>query len=158
MGRFWHWPSLLAGAGALLVDRGHKFVQVDLLGGWSGPPRPLLPGLDYTLAWNPGISLSLLAGLPAWSLTVVAALGIAGLLVWWWRSADPLVRVAVMLIVGGALSNAWDRVAYGAVADFFHLYWGNLSFFVCNLADVAISAGVLLLVLDVVRRPDRTSV
>jgi len=56
-----------------------------------------------------------------------------------------------MLIAGGAISNAIDRLAYGAVADFFHLHWGALSFFVFNIADVAISAGVLLLVVDVIR-------
>ena len=146
-----HWPSLLLGLAAFGLDRGHKYVQVDLFGGWNQPPLSVLPVLDYTLAWNPGISLSLLAGLPVAVLAGGALIAILGLLVWWWRTPDPLVRFAVMLIAGGAISNAIDRLAYGAVADFFHLHWGALSFFVFNIADVAISAGVLLLVVDVIR-------
>lgn len=53
-----------------------------------------------------------------------------------------------MLCIGGALSNAVDRVAYGAVADFFHFHWQEWSFYIFNLADVAITFGVLLLILD----------
>ena len=49
---------------------------------------------------------------------------------------------------GGALGNLWDRVWHCAVFDFLSLHLGNLPLFVCNFADIAISAGVLLLILD----------
>ena len=69
------------------------------------------------------------------------------LAVWLWKAADRLTGLALGLIVGGALGNAWDRYAYGAVADFFHFYmdterWGRVSWYVFNIADVAIVAGV----------------
>jgi lipoprotein signal peptidase len=53
-----------------------------------------------------------------------------------------------MLVIGGALSNALDRLLYGAVADFFHFHWQDWSFYIFNLADMAITVGVLLLILD----------
>ena len=53
-----------------------------------------------------------------------------------------------VLAVGGAVSNALDRLLYGAVADFFHFHWQDLSFYIFNIADVAITCGVLLLLLD----------
>ena len=52
------------------------------------------------------------------------------------------------LIVGGALGNAYDRLAYGFVADFYHFHIGSFSWYVFNLADVAIVAGVTLLIFD----------
>ena len=73
---------------------------------------------------------------------------IAALFVWWSRTADALVRFGLMLAIGGAVSNAIDRVLYGAVADFFHFHWQGWSFYIFNLADVAITLGVLLLLLD----------
>ena len=67
-----------------------------------------------------------------------------------WKATHPLVQIGLMLCIGGALSNAVDRLLYGAVADFFHFPWQQYSFYIFNLADVAITFGVLLLILDVV--------
>ena len=70
-----------------------------------------------------------------------------------WRSIAPLLSLGLGLIVGGAIGNAIDRAVYGAVADFAYLYldterWGRLSWYVFNIADVAIVAGVALLLYD----------
>ncbi len=74
----------------------------------------------------------------------------AALAFWWWRSDNGLIRAGLALCLGGALSNAVDRLIYGAVADIFHFHWGNWSFYIFNLADVALTFGVLLLLLDLV--------
>ena len=74
---------------------------------------------------------------------------LAALVVWWARSHSVLVRVGLAICIGGAISNIVDRWLYGAVADFFWLHWGEMSFFVFNVADAAISLGVCLLILDV---------
>ena len=103
------------------------------------------------MAWNPGISYSLLRadsdlgryGLLALSLTVTA-----GLSIWLWRAPLKPTTVSLGLIIGGALGNAYDRFAYGAVADFFHFHVGSFSWYVFNLADVAIVAGVGLLLYE----------
>lgn len=166
-----HLPSLLAGLVAFGLDRIHKFVQVSAecigaassvcLDYFNSPAEPAGAGwhggevvrvtdfLDYVLVWNTGVSYGLLGDLPVWALGLVAAIAIVALGIWWWRTPDMLVRFGLMLVIGGALSNALDRLLYGAVADFFHFHWQDWSFYIFNVADVAITLGVLLLILDV---------
>ena len=153
-GRFWGPLSPLVLALAALVfglDQTHKWWMIDVYGIESRAPVRVTPFLDLVMAWNPGISYSLLRadtdagryGLLALSLTVTL-----GLSVWLWRAPDKLTTVALGLIIGGALGNAYDRFAYGAVADFFHFHVGSFSWYVFNLADVAIVAGVGLLLYE----------
>ena len=115
---------------------------------------------DYVLVWNTGISYGLLDGLPVWSLGVIMLVAIAALSVWWLRAETALIRMGLALCIGGALSNALDRLIYGAVADFFHLHWGTWSFYIFNIADVAITIGVILLLADLLGlgRPRKTPV
>ena len=145
-----HLPSLLLGVLAFALDRGHKFAQVDLAGCQGGEIVPVTPFFDYVLVWNTGVSYGLFGDLPVWALSLVAAVAIVALGTWWWRTQDTLVRFGLMLVIGGALSNALDRLLYGAVADFFHFHWQAWSFYIFNIADAAITLGVLLLILDVV--------
>lgn len=141
-------PSLILGVLALLLDRAHKFIQIELQG-WRGGEMVRVNELfDYVLVWNTGISYGLLGSVPVWMLGVLISGAIVGLAIWWLRAETALVRAGLALAIGGALSNGIDRVLYGAVADFFHFHWQDWSFYIFNVADVAISLGVLLLVLD----------
>jgi signal peptidase II len=110
----------------------------------------LAPFLDLVLTWNTGISYGLFpqdGPVGQWVLLALKALAVALLWIWLARASSRLTALALGLIIGGALGNAVDRVAYGAVADFvlFHLTTGQFSFkwYVFNVADVAIVAGVL---------------
>lgn len=105
---------------------------------------------DYVLVWNTGISYGLFDSLPVWSLGVVMAVAILALAIWWIRADSALIRIGLALAIGGALSNGLDRLLYGAVADFFHLHWGTWSFYIFNLADMAITLGVILLLADLI--------
>ena len=115
---------------------------------------------DYVLVWNTGISYGLFDSLPVWSLGVVTAVAILALAIWWVRADSALIRMGLALCIGGALSNALDRLLYGGVADFFHLHWGTWSFYIFNVADVAITAGVILLLADLIGlgRPQKAPV
>lgn len=140
--------SLFYGAAALVLDRAHKFWQIDL-GGWRGGEMVRVTGFfDYVLVWNTGVSYGLFGDAPLLLLGAVIVLAIAALAWWWWKAGQALVRIGLMFCIGGAVSNAIDRLVYGAVADFFHFHWQEFSFYIFNLADVAITFGVLLLVLD----------
>lgn len=115
----------------------------------NGPVR-LGPFFDFVLTRNTGISYGLFqteGALGQWVLLGVKALAVLLLWVWLSRAHNRLTALALGLIIGGAIGNAIDRLAYGWVADFvfFHVSTANWRFnwFVFNLADVAIVAGVV---------------
>jgi signal peptidase II len=120
----------------------------------------LSPFLDLVLTWNTGISYGLFpqeGPLGQWALLALKA--IAAVLLWIWlaRASSRLTAVALGLIIGGAIGNAIDRLAYGAVADFilFHITTESIDFkwYVFNLADVAIVAGVIGLLYETLLGP-----
>ncbi|WP_158626028.1 signal peptidase II [Arsenicitalea aurantiaca] len=164
--------SILVGLLVFGLDRIHKFVQVsadcieigatrcvggDIFArlpmsptGWTGGEVQQVTGFfDYVLVWNTGISYGLFGSMPVWGLSLIMVAAIVGLSIWWLRGDTTIVRTGLMLIIGGALSNLIDRVIYGAVADFFHFHWQGYSFYIFNIADVAITLGVGFLLLDV---------
>jgi len=163
------WPSLVLFVVAFGLDRVHKFVQVSMscisgscvpaagfvtpasAFGWKGGEYVQVTSFfDYVLVWNTGISYGLFTTLPVVLLGIVMIVAIIALGVWWWRADGALLRAGLALCIGGALSNALDRWIYGGVADFFHFHYGQYSFYIFNLADAAITAGVILLLLDFV--------
>jgi signal peptidase II len=116
---------------------------------------PVTSFLDLVLAWNTGISYGLFqqAGpLGQWVLLAVKAMAVVLLLIWLARTRSRLAGLALGLIVGGAIGNAIDRAAHGAVMDFvlFHITAATWTFqwYVFNLADTAIVAGVIGLVYE----------
>jgi signal peptidase II len=118
-------------------------------------PIHLGPFIDLVLVWNTGISYGLFPQvglLGQWALLGVKAVAVALLWVWLAHATSRLTALALGLIVGGAIGNAIDRVAYGAVADFvlFHIDTPDWTFrwYVFNLADVGIVAGVIGLLYD----------
>lgn len=145
------WLSIGLAALAFGLDRAHKFVQVGLMHWPSGRFVRVTPFFDLGLVWNTGISYGLLSSLPVWALGAIMVAAIVALAVWWWRTDSALIRAGLGLAIGGALSNGFDRGLYGAVADFFHLHVFGYSFYIFNLADTAITLGVVLLVVDLVR-------
>jgi len=140
--------SLFFGVAAFLLDRAHKLYQIEMVGWRGGEFVRVTDFFDYVLVWNTGVSYGLLDGWPILALGAVIVAALAALAFWWWRATQPLVQIGLMLAIGGAVSNAVDRLIYGAVADFFHFHWQDWSFYIFNLADVAITLGVLLLILD----------
>jgi len=109
----------------------------------------LTPFLDFVLTWNTGISYGLFqqeseAGRIV--LLVLKIIGLAVLWIWLARAESKLTALSLGLIIGGGIGNAIDRLAYGAVMDFvlFHVNTASFNFvwYVFNLADAAIVAGV----------------
>ncbi len=147
-------PRLLGGIAALVtltLDQANKLWLIFVYGIETHQPVQLTPFLDVIFAKNTGISYSLLrAETDGQRFTLLAFVAVATLClcIWLWRSRTMLVGLALGLIVGGALGNAIDRFAYGFVADFYHFHVGTFSWYVFNLADVAIVAGVGLLLLE----------
>jgi signal peptidase II len=148
-------PGIIAGVAALALDQASKLW---LLFVFDLPHREkveLTPFFDLALAWNTGISYGWFQSESALAqivLMTVKAVAVIVLAIWMARSRTLLATVALGLIIGGAIGNGIDRFAYGAVVDFalFHLQIGGNTYdwYVFNLADVAIVAGVAALLYD----------
>ena len=152
-------PTAVGGWIALAVVLVDQIVKAGVLThfGSSGVNQSSLgPFLNLTLEMNRGISFSLFARDSASSQIALLGLTVAatGLLTLWLsRCRSTLPAVGLGLIIGGALGNAIDRVAHGAVVDYLDLHAFGRHFFVFNLADAAINIGVALLILDLLLVP-----
>ena len=110
----------------------------------------LTPFLDLVFVKNTGISYNLGSGVaPPWALSAFALVASAAMAVWIARAATgSLMAISVGLIIGGAIGNAIDRLWLGGVADFYLLHAFGYSWYVFNIADAAIVAGVFGLLYD----------
>ena len=109
-------------------------------------PYDLASFLTIVLAWNRGISYGLFqqgTDLGRWFLVVISFVAAVWLWRWMWREPRRFSVFSLALIIGGALGNGVDRAVYGAVVDFVHFHWGSFSWYIFNIADVAIVVGVL---------------
>src|SRR5207248_714303 len=88
-----------------------------------------------------------------WALLVLKAIAVVLLWIWLARAPSRLTAVALGLIIGGAVGNAIDRLAYGWVADFVLLHAFQFEWYVFNLADAAIVAGVVGLLYETLTAP-----
>jgi signal peptidase II len=141
--------GLAVAAIACLIDQASKLYLLFVVDLASHPLR-LGPFFDFVLTRNTGISYGLFqtqGALGQWLLLAFKALAVVLLWLWLTRARGRLTALSLGLIIGGAVGNAIDRLAYGWVADFvfFHISGGNWRFnwYVFNLADVAIVAGVI---------------
>ena len=151
---------LIAGAAVFAADRLSKWWVVE----WMdlehlGPIEVVAPYLTFVMAWNRGINFGIGAGGPdlmRWFL-ILLTVAISVALVWWVRRRGardegkeraPALAWGAGVIIGGALSNAWDRVQYGAVVDFLNMSCCGIDNpYAFNIADVAIFAGAALIAL-----------
>jgi len=148
-------PGAIAGVLTLALDQASKLWLLFVFDIARRGTVRVTPFFDLVLAWNIGISFGWFQNDSQWvqtTLMVVKAVAVIALGVWMARSQTLLATLALGLIIGGAIGNGIDRLAYGAVVDFalFHLQIaGNTyNWYVFNLADTAIVAGVAGLLYD----------
>lgn len=142
-------PAVLLAGSLFVADQVTKLIMLHMVDLAAGPVR-VLPVLDFVLVWNRGISYGLFqqSGAGRWILVALTIAATVALTVWMLRTERQRTRLALAAVVGGALGNLVDRIAYGAVVDFVHIHWGTWSWYVFNVADAAIVVGVAVLVLD----------
>ena len=147
--------GLTVAAAACLLDQASKFYLLAVFDLAANGPVRLGPFFDIVLTRNTGISYGLFQTQgPVGQWVLLGFKAVAVLLLWFWlaHAKDRLTALSLGLIIGGAIGNAVDRLAYGWVADFvfFHISTPNWRFnwYVFNLADVAIVAGVIGLMYD----------
>ena len=147
----------LSGFGAIIAvlslaaDQLHKWWMIYVYQIGERGKVTLTPFFDLVMVWNEGISYGLFPqGSPLGQAILIAiACGAVVALTFWLARADTrLVAASLGLIAGGAIGNAIDRLVYGAVADFFSLHAFGYYWYIFNIADVAIVAGVIGLLYD----------
>ena len=152
--------GLVAAAVALVLDQGSKLLILYGLGlAHLGPGEavPVLPFFNLVMVWNAGISYGLFpaSGPEGTALLATFQLLAAGALTWWlWSVQSRRLGVALGLVIGGALGNLIDRLVYGTVADFFHFHGLGYDWYVFNVADAAITFGVIGLLYDALSKPE----
>ena len=143
---YWLWVS----AAVMLVDQVTKQMVVRSLG--YTDVLPMLPFFNLTHLHNTGAAFSMLSSAPRLLFIVLGVAVSVGIL--WWMRRNPrgqsLFAASLALILGGALGNVIDRATRGFVVDFLDFYWGSAHFPAFNVADMAISAGAGLMILDMI--------
>jgi signal peptidase II len=148
-------PGVFAALAVLALDQASKLWLLFVFDIAHRGAVRVTPFFDLVLAWNVGISFGWFQSdsqLAQIALMIIKAVAVIVLAIWMARSRTLIATLALGLIIGGAIGNAIDRLAYGAVVDFalLHVQIGEKTFnwFVFNLADVAIVAGVAALLYD----------
>jgi signal peptidase II len=135
----------------LVIDQASKFWVLFGLKMEAYQKITVTPFLDFELLWNPGISFSLFPqGTAAgrWILLALTLVATVLLCLWLWRVNSRLAGIGLGAIVGGALGNGYDRFVYNAVVDFLGFHAFGFHWYVFNVADTAITLGVVLLLYD----------
>ncbi|GLS43528.1 signal peptidase II [Methylobacterium brachythecii] len=149
--------GLVAAILTLVIDQASKlwlYLRTDLV---LTQPWRIAPFTDFVVVWNRGVSYGMFqqeGDFGRWLLVGLSIAAAIALGFWMSRATSRLLAVALGLIIGGAIGNAIDRAVFGAVFDFVHLHAGDWSWYVFNIADAAIVAGVVGLILDSLR-PER---
>ena len=131
-----------------LLDQVTKYCIINVVHLMERGSIEVLPFFRLTYVGNIGVSMGLFNAYTAvgrWFLVAVTGAIAAAVAVWIAREKARADVIALGLILGGAVGNIVDRVRFGYVVDFLHFFWGEHSFWVFNVADAAISTGVLLL-------------
>ncbi len=148
-------PGIIAALAVIALDQASKLWLLRVFDIVRRGAVKVTPFFDLVLAWNTGISYGWFQNEGAAGQLILLAVKVVAVIVlaiWMARSHSRLATLALGLIIGGAIGNGIDRLAYGAVVDFalFHVQIGGKPFnwYVFNLADVAIVAGVAGLLYD----------
>jgi signal peptidase II len=152
--------GIFTALGAFVLDQLSKNILLYGVGFYVPPNQchfapglriPVLPFFDIVMVWNCGVSYGLFQAGGLWGTILLAAFSLAAVaaLSWWLKGAESrFLGLGLGLIIGGALGNVIDRLIYGAVADFFHFYAFGHDWYVFNVADAAITLGVIALIVD----------
>lgn len=142
--------GLLAAAAVVILDHGSKWVVREVV---MDPPRliPVTGFFNLVEVWNRGVSFGLFGVDSPWTPIILGgvALVITGVLLAWLRRVEtPLLATALGAVIGGAVGNVIDRAIWGRVYDFLDFHVGGYHWPAFNVADSAITVGVVLILLD----------
>ena len=140
-----------------LIDRISKILIVSYIKESGKAEIALTTFLNLNLIWNEGIAFGLLSFEDALSynlVTIIISIVIIILLIML-NKAEKLSRFAILLVIGGALGNFFDRIYYSAVPDFIDFHLKSFHWFIFNVADIFISIGIICLIYVEILKKDK---
>jgi signal peptidase II len=143
--------GLSLGVVTAIIDQANKWWMLKVFDIEAKGQVAVTPYLDLVMVWNRGISYGLFqqgSALGQILLAGFAVVAVIVLILWMARMTSAIGAAGAGLVMGGAVGNAIDRVVHGAVADFFSFHVGDFYWYVFNVADAAIIAGVAGLMYD----------
>ena len=155
-GLAWLWLSIVIVA----ADQLTKWIIVSHLELYE--VMPLGSMLELTRLHNTGAAFSLLAQAGGWQRWFFVALsGTISVAITWWlytlpARGHPWLTIGLAMILGGAIGNGIDRLRLGHVVDFLHFHWQDWYYPAFNVADIAITSGAIMLVIDALMHTRRT--
>jgi signal peptidase II len=143
----WLWLAVLS----LGLDQASKLIIDNVMQLYES--RAVFAFFNLTYVHNTGAAFSFLSDAGGWQRWLFAglAVGMSILISVWLTRLKPnetFIAIALSLILGGAIGNLVDRLAYGYVIDFLDIYYGNWHWPAFNIADSAITVGVVLMLID----------
>jgi signal peptidase II len=145
------WLGLAVALSVVVLDQASKAWILGFFAERSERVAVLTSFFNLVLTGNRGMSFGLFntnATMNTAIFTVLAAVIVIALVVWLRRAHNPVIRIALGMIIGGAIGNVVDRLMRGAVVDFLDFHIGAWHWYAFNLADAAICLGVIALLLD----------
>ena len=142
-----------------ILDRVTKIYLLDLQASGEDIDFYILPFLNFYLVWNTGIGFGLIpleSNIFYHILTaIIVAVNIA--LIYFLIKSESISAYLIALIIGGSLGNLFDRIYYYAVPDFIDVHFGSFHWFIFNVADIFITAGIIGLVIIELLKKGKTS-
>ena len=141
----------------LILDQLTKVIAKNSL--FEGVSQPVTSFLNWTLVYNSGAAFSFLAQAGGWQRWFFTSVGIIAALIMIWlirkNSHQTIFSLALSLVLSGAIGNVIDRIIYGAVVDFVDVHYLGWHWPAFNIADSAITIGVILLIIDEIKRVNK---
>lgn len=143
---------------AIILDQWSKHAVMDSITLYQSVQVTSFFNLTHTRNYGAAFSfLSDSGGWQRWFFTIIAI--VVSIVIIRWLKATPkaqvMLPIAFSMILGGAIGNLYDRLVYGYVVDFLHLYYQQWHWPVFNIADSAICAGAFLLIVDMFKNKDK---
>lgn len=132
------------------LDRISKEYIIEFFLSYDEQSYYLYPFLNLTLVWNTGIAFGLFQSESIFYhlISIMILIVIFFLGFWLYRSEIKIEKIALSVVIGGALGNWYDRIRFNAVPDFIDFHYLDFHWFIFNVSDIVITIGIILLLLS----------
>ena len=141
-----------------VLDRASKEYVIKFFLSYQEPSYYLFSFLNLTLVWNSGMAFGLFESESNTYhiISAIIASVIIILIIWLYKSTLLVEKIALSIVIGGALGNLFDRIKYNAVPDFIDMHYRDFHWFVFNISDIVITIGIILLLLsDIIKKNEK---